>query len=214
MFHNNVQSSISHSADSSQPMVERGHLANTRIVPPMEGQSQGSFIACRGSDIQETRLYRQPQFRNEYNENCKQYEGNIQERNRSGHPRPIEIQSSNEYEVMETPSETSGEGPIAQGYSIDMRNVDVDARQAAIGRGSELESLPSRDEEFRSTLEGSSTVGGQLRRGRSCASDVVIASFNCEGWKSPTILALIHSLSYDNTNNIVLCLQETWLYRV
>ncbi len=113
---------------------------------------------------------------------------------------------------METASETTGEGPLTRSQGIGLCNLDINAGQAIVRCRSELESLPPRDEELCATLERPSTLSG--RGGRSRKTDVVIASLNCEGWKSPTISTLLDSLSNSNRNNIVLCLQETWLYTV
>ena len=56
------------------------------------------------------------------------------------------------------------------------------------------------------------------RRTRSCetpnATELVIATFNCEKWKSPIIKSLIEELSENHTKNIIVALQETWKYDI
>ena len=44
--------------------------------------------------------------------------------------------------------------------------------------------------------------------------DVVIGTFNCYGWDSPTMKELIKDISFNHTRNIILACQETWLFKL
>ena len=106
-------------------------------------------------------------------------------------------------------------GSRAHNEQVNVRSIDVTSRQNPEQPTPEAGLLSLQHAEEREALERASPMARGTRNDTGTNTiELVVATFNCENWKSPIIKTLIEDLSHNHTKNILLALQETWKYDV
>ena len=209
----NVPSEI-HNASQFNGEVDRSqHLAPQNLGENLEREPQCEVEANGQPNISEENLHRATEHGNFNGPSEKEYDGDLSGRDREQHHR--ENRRISQPRCLESPTEDSSRKPESLLQEVSLHCTDVPPRQVVGRRRAETPCLQEQHEESSEVMERPDPLAGGPRVLQAVnKSDLVISSFNCEGWNDIIVLDLLQKISYNHTKSTILCCQETWRYQL
>lgn len=196
---------------SREKVDRRGYMAQSHGCETLGRQPTSGPDPSKFTDIQKEDIYRQPVRFSRDGQDRIEHSGDL--RGRDDKRSSSGGEGSTEREGMATTARNPEREHQPYSTQISLCDSHVETRSTIISDRSETAGVSQLDATVDSELvrSGSRAEGG---RSEPEKFDVVMSTFNCEGWDSTTILNLLIELSDDNRKNIVLCVQETWRYEI
>lgn len=207
-----VSRAVSDTSTVSHEMDIRRNLATSHLRPTMERRPDQEVETSRVTRVSEEGLYREPVTGNDTRPNENQHASRLQRRNRS--ESDSQDRSIRERGRNEATEATSTHRPNPRYTQIGMRSAVLQSRRVLNSSESETREIPSIPSEMGTSMARTGSMADGTRQPKNTKSELVIASFNCEGWDDVITENLLTSLSCNNEKNVALFCQETWLYAI
>ena len=208
-----VSSQIRDPGESIPNLVSADNMAIAYFSKTMERESTDKIERINIESIPQEDIHRSTECWDIYATSRNEHEGNIQGRDRQ--PENCRNKSVSEPSVVESPRTNSSTEHESHVYKVSVRGSNLLSGSEPERCGSEARLLQSEDATGSPNMERTNpTSGGRGRKQYCTESELVIRSFNCEGWNDAVMIEMLSVISDKHTKNVVLCCQETWKYKL
>ena len=194
-------------------MVSAGNMAFPNFSETLEREPRGKIKQPRDKNIPQENLCWSSECRNAHTTSRIKCQTYIQGRNRQ--PDNCRRQGLSQPGIVESTRENPSAEYQPHIHEISVRCSDITSRPESEQRQSESQRLPPQNATVDSNMERASSVSRRASiKQHSFESELVIRSFNCEGWKDNLMIEMLCEISDNHTKNVILCCQETWKYKL
>ena len=218
IFQNTPQYVIPSPADYTRchtsEMDDAVNMAIPDFCQAMDRQSKVETDTDSVPDLQKENLCGQFKSWHEYDSDPNEHEESISRRNTKRHycqHRSLSQRAS----LGSTTTVDRAECQSCRSQIL-LRGDDVTSGKVSVRSRSQTRDVRPRNETVNPLLERADPVAKRSRGAKvhSQSSVVTVATFNCQGWDSQTIVDMLGSLSCQHSKDIILCCQETWRYEL
>ena len=186
-------------------------LATSHLRSAMDRRPEEEAQTSRNSRTAEENIHRQPATQHIPRPNYREHEENLQGGNEQQHHENRYFRERARHEETER---TATRRPDTRYTQISLRTANLESWRVHRAREAENGQISDAPSEMGSSVERSDSVAARSQKSNDSRSELVVVSFNCEGWDSTIIEDLLIQLSNSNQHQLALFCQETWLYNL